>query len=88
MKSLLNLIYLDIGNLKFMPITDEKNSYITFIDDWTRECYTYLIMNKDEAIERFKNYKNKVENRLNMKIKVIKNDRGGEYEALVDEFCF
>jgi hypothetical protein len=44
-------------------------------------------MSKDEAIEMFKNYKNKIENQLNMKIKVIKNDRDGEYEAPFDEFC-
>jgi hypothetical protein len=45
-------------------------------------------MSKDEAIEMFKNYKNKVGNQLNMKIKVIKNDRGGEYESPFGEFCF
>jgi len=44
-------------------------------------------MSKDEAIEMFKNYKNKIGNQLNMKIKVIKNDRGGEYEAPFGEFC-
>jgi hypothetical protein len=36
----------------------------------------------------FKCYKNKVENQLNKKIKVIKIDRGGEYKALFGEFCF
>ena len=35
----------------------------------------------------FKHYKNKVENQLNKKIKIIRNDRGGEYEAPFDEFC-
>jgi hypothetical protein len=33
-KSLLDLIYLDTGDLNFMQTRDEKKSYITFIDDW------------------------------------------------------
>jgi hypothetical protein len=36
----------------------------------------------------FKYHKNEVENQLNTKINVIKNDRGGVYEALSYEFSF
>ena len=42
----------------------------------------YLLKSKDEAIENFVLYKNKVENQLNKKIKVLRSDRGGEYESL------
>ena len=35
----------------------------------------------------FKHYKNEVENQLSRKIKVIRSDRGGEYEAPFREFC-
>ena len=31
-----------------------------------------------------KHYKNKVKNQLNKKIKIIRNDWGGEYEALMN----
>ena len=35
----------------------------------------------------FKHYKNEVENQLDKKIKVIRSDRGGEYESLFGELC-
>ena len=35
----------------------------------------------------FKHYKNEVENQLSKKIKAIRSDRGGEYEAHFGEFC-
>jgi len=60
-----------------------KKYYITFIDicNIYIYCYTYVLRNKDEALEMFKYYKNKVENQLDRKIKVIRSDRDGEYEA-------
>ena len=42
----------------------------------------YLLKSKDGAIENFVLYKNKVENQLNKKIKVLRSDRGGKYESL------
>ena len=64
-----------------------KKYYIIFIDDCTRYCYTYLLMNKYEAFKMFKHYKNEVENQPNKKMKVIRSDRSGEYKALFGEFC-
>ena len=40
-----------------------------------------------EAIEKFVLYKNEVENQLNKKIKVLKSDRGGEYESTFVDVC-
>ena len=47
----------------------------------------YLLRSKDETIEKFVLYKNKVENQLNKKIKVLRSDRGGEYELPFVDFC-
>ena len=60
---------------------------MTFIDDCTRYCYVYLLRSKDEALEKFMHYKNAVENQLGTKIKAIRSDRGGEYDASFDRFC-
>ena len=35
----------------------------------------------------FQHFKNEVENQLDRKIKVIRSDRGGEYEAPFGDFC-
>ena len=60
---------------------------MTFIDDCTRLCYVYLLKSKDEALEKFIHYKNEVENQLGRKIKAIRSDRFGEYDAPFDRFC-
>ena len=57
------------------------------MDDSTKYCYVYLLKSKDEAIEKFVLYKNEVENQLNKKIKVLRSDRGGEYESPFVDFC-
>ena len=60
---------------------------MTFIDDCTRYCYVYLLRYKDETLEKIMHYKNEVENQLGRKIKAIRSDRGGEYDAAFDRFC-
>jgi hypothetical protein len=39
----------------------------------------YLISEKSEALDKFKIFKVEVENQHNLKIKVVRSDRGGEY---------
>ena len=67
--------------MKAVQTRGGKKYFITFIDDCTRCYYVYLLKSKDEAIEAFIQYKNEVENQLNKKIKVLRSDRGGEYES-------
>ena len=50
-------------------------------------CYLYFLNSKDDAIDAFKQYKNEVENKLNLKIKIIQSDRGGEYESHFAVIC-
>ena len=47
--------------MKSTPSRGGKKYFITFIDDYTRFCYVYLLDSKDEAIDAFKQYKNEVE---------------------------
>ena len=84
---LLSLIHIDICDLKFVQTRGGKKYFITFIDDCTRYYYIYLLRSKDEVIEAFKQYKLEVENQLGKTIKIIRSDRGGEYDAPFEEFC-
>ena len=83
----LDLIHTDICDMKSIPSHGGKKYFITFIDNCTRYCYVYLLNSKDEAIDAFKQYKIEVENQLNKKIKMIRSDRGGEYEFPFQEIC-
>ena len=50
--------------------------------------YIYLLYSKDKTLDVFKTYKAKVENQLGNKVKVLRSDRGGEYESLfLSELC-
>ena len=82
-----DLIHTDICDMKSIPSHGGKMYFITFIDDCTRYCYVYLLNSKDEAIDAFKQYKIEIENQLNKKIKMIRSDRGGEYEFPFQEIC-
>ena len=52
---------------------------MTFIDDFSRYGYVYLISHKSEALERFKIFKTEVEKQLGKVIKIVRSDRGSEY---------
>ena len=58
---------------------DGYKYFITFIDDHSQYGYVYLMKNKSESFEKFKEYKNEVENQLDKRIKALRTDRGGEY---------
>ena len=49
----LDLIHSDICDMKFVQTRGGKKYFFTFIDDYTRSCYVYLLRSKDEAIEAF-----------------------------------
>ena len=56
-----------------------KRYFITFIDDYSRFCYVYLLSSKDEALDIFKTYKNEVELHCEKFIKCLMSDQDGEY---------
>ena len=53
--------------------------YVTFIDDYSRYGYVYLMQRKSETFEKFKEFRAEVENKLGKTIKSLRSDRGGEY---------
>ena len=83
----LDLVHTDVCDLKYVQSRGGKSYFITFIDDCTRYCYVYLMRSKDEAIDMFVHYKNEVENQLGKKIKMLRSDRGGEYESPFAQLC-
>jgi hypothetical protein len=62
-----------------MLIKGKKRYFITFIDNYSRFTYAHLLRTKDEAFEKFKEFKKMVENQKERKNKILRSDRGGEY---------
>ena len=58
----------------------------TFIDDYSRYGYFYLMRYKSETFEKFKEFRNEVEKQIGRSIKELRSDRGGEYlsQAFLD----
>lgn len=75
---LLELIHSDICELNGI-LTRGGNKYlITFINDYSKHAYVYLMRPKDQAFEMFECFKTNVENQREKKIKVLQSDRDGE----------
>ena len=56
-----------------------KKYFITFIDDYSRYGYTYLLHDKAESVNVLKLFIDEVERQLEKKVKVVRSDRGGEF---------
>ncbi|XP_070025472.1 uncharacterized protein [Nicotiana sylvestris] len=81
---LLEIIHTDI-NGTYVPTLINHKYFITFIDDFSRYCYIYLLKEKSEALAKFKIYKTEVEKQFGKSIKIVRSDRGGEYYGIYDD---
>ena len=74
---ILEIIHTDICGPFPMKSVDGYDLFITFTDDYSRFGYIYPIKERSEALDKFKIFKTKVENQHNLKIKIVRSDRGG-----------
>jgi len=78
---LLELIHSDVCGPMRVQSNGKARYYITFIDDSTRWCEVRFLKSKDEALEKFKDIKNMVENQKMKRIKYLQSDNGTEYKT-------
>ncbi|RDX96475.1 hypothetical protein CR513_20861, partial [Mucuna pruriens] len=83
-KDVLELIHTNICGLFPTTSWNGQQYFITFIDDYSRYNYLYLIHEKSQSINIFKSLKAEVELQLGNKIKAIKSSHGGEYYGRYD----
>ncbi|WJX67634.1 hypothetical protein P8452_52084 [Trifolium repens] len=76
---LLALIHTDVCGPLNIPARGGFSYFITFTDDFSRYGYVYLMKHKSGSFEKFKEFKNEVQNQLRKNIKTLRSDRGGEY---------
>ena len=78
-RDLLELVHSDVCG----PITPSSiggnRFYVTFVDDFSRKTWVYLLKHKSEVFGYFKTWKWKVEKQSGKKMKCLRTDRGGEY---------
>ena len=83
-KDVLELVHTDICGPFPTTSWNGQQYFITFIDDYSRYGYLYLLHEKSQSLDIFKTFKVEVELQLGKKIKVVKFDRDGEYYGRYD----
>ena len=81
----LQLIHTDICGPFDVPSWNGEKYFITFIDDFSRYCYLYLLHEKSQSVNVLEIFVNEVERHHDKKVKVVRSDRGGEYYGKFDE---
>lgn len=78
---LLELIHSDVcGPMQTVSMGGARY-LLTFIDDYSRKVSVFFIKSKSDVLDKFIEYKNRVENDLNKKIKILRSDNGKEYTS-------
>ena len=78
-ENLLELIHTDVCGPMSTVARNGFQYFITFIGDFSRYDYVYLMRHKSESFEKFKEFQNEVQNHIDKTIKFLRSDRGGEY---------
>ena len=77
--NILEIVHTDICGPFSDVCLNGQRYFISFIDDYSRYMYLYLLYDKGEALDTFKVYKAEVKKQLGKQIKIMRSDRGGEY---------
>ncbi|GAA0151402.1 hypothetical protein LIER_10129 [Lithospermum erythrorhizon] len=84
----LELVHSDLCGPIQPTSTSGKRYFLTFIDDYSRKTWVFLLANKSDTLSSFKIFKNMVEKESNESVKCLRTDRGGEYNSIAfEEFC-
>jgi len=77
----LELIFSDVWGPAPLSI-GRHTYYVSFIDDYSKYTWIYLLRKKSDVFQVFQDFQNLVERKFNKKIVAIQSDWGGEYEKL------
>jgi hypothetical protein len=83
---ILEIIHMDICGLFPIASVDGYDSLIIFTDNYSCYGYIYLIKEGSEALDKFKICKTEVENQHDIKIKIVRSDRGGGDTTVIIPF--
>ena len=75
----LEIVHSCLCGLMQTPSISGSYYLLTFIDDYTRKTWVYLLKQKSEVFEQFCQYKALVKKESGHYIKVPRTDRGDEY---------
>ena len=77
----LDLVFGDLCGPISPPTPTGKRYIFLLVDDYSRYMWEYFLDSKDQAFGIFKEFKQRVENELGIKLKMFRTDRGGEFTS-------
>jgi len=84
----LKLIHFDICGPINVKACHGAFYFLTFIDDYSRYGYVYILSHRYEALDVFKRFVAEVETQLDRRVTNLRTDRGQEYFShMFKEFC-
>ena len=78
-QSLFRLFIVIYGGPSRVQNLSRTKGFITFIDDRPRLCWVYLLKNKSDAKQTFKNFLSMVKTQFHIPIQTFQTDNGKEY---------
>ena len=79
----LELVHSDVwGPASVISINDFRY-YLVLIDEYSKFTWVYLLKNKSNVFDIFKYFKAYVENQLNISLKVLRTNGGGELPLML-----
>ena len=77
----ISTIHVDLWGPARTPSIGGSRYFLTCYDDFSRKISLTFLKNKSDTRRALINYINLVENQLNLTVKVVRSDRGGEFSA-------
>lgn len=78
-KEILEVIYTNVYGPIQVDSIGGNRYFVTFIDDFSRKLWTYLIKKKNYVLEMFTKFKTMVEIQSGRKLKTLRTDGGEQY---------
>ena len=68
------------------PISESFDGYkyfVTFVDDYSRATWLYLLKSKSQLMDMFKDFHNLVKNHFSSNIQTLRSDNGSKYMSQI-----
>ena len=76
----LELLHMDIFGPNRVGSRGEKYYCLVIVDDYSRYTWVFFLSQKSDTFDIFWTFTKKIQNELELKIKMIRRDHGGEFE--------
>ena len=80
-RGILDYVHSDVWGPSKTTSLGGNRYYVTFVDDFSRRVWVYVMKAKDEVLGIFLKWKKMIETQTGRRIKCLRTDNGGEYRS-------